>query len=915
MGGGMVGTRPRPQPPRAGLPAHVCGVPAIPRETPVVEPRRGREAAGTGTVCVRGGREARAPLGQYSADRDCECICRAYYSYLGNNLIMRRRARKLLDLVPRNDVVEEKKVLQDSTNVPIDMSNRIDSPVPSGCEQEIKFLLQVEAEEFLQLNNNNDLPDFFVTIEEETEHVEVEEIAHKNKEKDKVQEKSNDVQLSPLNNVVELPIAEEIMSQEKRVQRQNCVPSSPKNSLEGPEVLEDEMILSRAANTTIDCPMSENLSILTTDLNFNSPTSSFTIPSPLSSAVSSPVGSPLDCSNKRRSGKVRTRNYTEWKDLKRKALKNSGKPFINKMGRAVSGKKIKEPCNCPKKCFEKIEESCREHVFNCFWDIGSHEKQWDFIVKYTRCHKPKRIKAEGPNRTQTRIYNLPINKTETVQVCRKMFLNTLSISEKTVRTAFMKVNTSMNEHRLSDLRGRHLNRPKKIKEAVVDSVKNHIDSLAPVESHYCRKNSTKKYLDGQLSYKRLHNLYTEWFLHENYDCEMASLRQYQDIVNKNFNIAFYHPKKDQCDKCHAFFCNKEPTDTQKREQDLHMQRKNFCRTVKAADKAEAERNSSIIVATFDMQKILTCPFGNVSIFYYKRKLNLYNFTVYDVAQKSGYCYMWTEVFGKKGANEISSGLNLFIKTKIDDGAKIFRFWSDNCSGQNRNRIVFAFYQHVLEKFDIESITHRFLEVGHTQNEGDSVHSVIEGVSNRKTIYTPDQWVNLIRWAKTTGEAYRVKEMALTDIFNYRSLLNGKNWTKNDDGEKVVWSKIKEVHITKENYNVIKYKYDLNEEYDTMTTLKKSRRGKKTIPDPEVQLANTTPLKVKYDKYKDLMSMCDSKIIPDEFHSFFRGLPYEQIPLGNDNNTESTDEEDDYDKWFMVTKIRHMDVHRYVVHES
>ncbi|RVE48207.1 hypothetical protein evm_007161 [Chilo suppressalis] len=39
---------PRTQPPRAGLPAHVCGVPVIPRETPAVELRLGREAARCG---------------------------------------------------------------------------------------------------------------------------------------------------------------------------------------------------------------------------------------------------------------------------------------------------------------------------------------------------------------------------------------------------------------------------------------------------------------------------------------------------------------------------------------------------------------------------------------------------------------------------------------------------------------------------------------------------------------------------------------------------------------------------------------------------------------------------------------------------------------------------------------------------
>ncbi|KAL4702155.1 hypothetical protein ACJJTC_014999 [Scirpophaga incertulas] len=487
---------------------------------------------------------------------------------------MKRRGRNLVDLVVKNVVVEERKALKESTNIMLNRSARNESPVPSGCEQEIDFLLQIEAE-MSEGNNNENLADLVVNIEEEIKHVE-----------------------GKRTQIVE-------------VQEKNGLISSPSNIFKGSEVTEESNI-SKDTYVATDCPLYEDFSISTVDLDFNSPTSSFAIPTS-SSAVSSSVGSPSDCP-KRRPGKIRTRNYSEWKDLKRKALKNSGKAFINKKGQIVPGKKIKEPCNCPKKCFQKLEQNCREHIFNCFWDIGRHEKQWEFILKYTRCHKPKRIKAEGPNRTQTRVYSLPINKTETVHVCRKMFLNTLSIGEKTVRTAFKKLGTSTNEHCLNDLRGRHLNRPKKIKEAVIDSVKDHIDSLAPIESHYCRKNSTKKYLDGQLSYKRLHNLYTEWLLHQNYDCEIASLRQYQDIVNKNFNIAFYYPKKDQCDKCHAFFSNKEPTEIQKSEQELHMQRKNLGRTVKAADKSESERNSNIITATFDMQKILTCPYGNVSIF-------------------------------------------------------------------------------------------------------------------------------------------------------------------------------------------------------------------------------------------------------------------------------------------------------------
>lgn len=59
---------------------------------------------------------------------------------------------------------------------------------------------------------------------------------------------------------------------------------------------------------------------------------------------------------------------------------------------------------------------------------------------------------------------------------------------------------------------------------------------------------------------------------------------------------------------------------------------------------------------------------------------------------------------------------------------------------------------------------------------------------------------------------------------------------------------------------------------------------------EVTPGNELPLKINYDKYKDLMSMCEAKIIPEEYHTFFRTLPHEQA--GNVNISESTDEEDD-----------------------
>ncbi|KAL4714331.1 hypothetical protein ACJJTC_009683 [Scirpophaga incertulas] len=52
---------------------------------------------------------------------------------------------------------------------------------------------------------------------------------------------------------------------------------------------------------------------------------------------------------------------------------------------------------------------------------------------------------------------------------------------------------------------------------------------------------------------------------------------------------------------------------------------------------------------------------------------------------------------------------------------------------------------------------QFLEKGHTQNEGDSVHALIEREAEKKTIYTPDEWRLLVRWAKTTAKRLELEK--------------------------------------------------------------------------------------------------------------------------------------------------------------
>lgn len=64
---------------------------------------------------------------------------------------------------------------------------------------------------------------------------------------------------------------------------------------------------------------------------------------------------------------------------------------------------------------------------------------------------------------------------------------------------------------------------------------------------------------------------------------------------------------------------------------------------------------------------------------------------------------------------------------VAKGKVEFVFYSDNCGGQNKNRYILTMFVTAAMKFNV-TMTHRFLECGHTQNEGDSMYAAIEKAS-------------------------------------------------------------------------------------------------------------------------------------------------------------------------------------------
>lgn len=109
--------------------------------------------------------------------------------------------------------------------------------------------------------------------------------------------------------------------------------------------------------------------------------------------------------------------------------------------------------------------------------------------------------------------------------------------------------------------------------------------------------------------------------------------------------------------------------------------------------------------------------------------------------------------------------------------------------------------HAVNVLKIKSITHKFLIKGHSQNEGDNVHSIIEKKIKRSLksgpIYVPDQYITLIRTAKNT-HPFEVVEMSHKDFMDLKDLSTqyGSNFSKDILNNTILMNDIKMIKIEK-----------------------------------------------------------------------------------------------------------------------
>ena len=281
------------------------------------------------------------------------------------------------------------------------------------------------------------------------------------------------------------------------------------------------------------------------------------------------------------------------------------------------------------------------------------------------------------------------------------------------------------------------------------------------------------------------------------------------------------------------------------------------------------------VISFDLQAVLPIPHAGDAEIYYMRKLNAYNFTIYETASRNGYCFIWDETEGNRGANEVATCLLQYIKALPSTVTEVCTY-SDTCGGQNRNQFICAAMLHATQVTNVNVIDLKYMESGHSYLEADAMHSTIEKAKRHQKIYTTRELELVIAGARRNPSPFVVTRLTHEDFFDLKQL--GRqiicNRTQNTAGDKVNWLKIKHLRFDKTMPHTVQYKYALSaDDFMELDILGRTRRrGKRSQLPRSLQPLYTSRLPVSAAKKKDLLKLLHDHVIPPEYSDWYRSLP-------------------------------------------
>ncbi|CAG9827718.1 unnamed protein product [Diabrotica balteata] len=376
--------------------------------------------------------------------------------------------------------------------------------------------------------------------------------------------------------------------------------------------------------------------------------------------------------------KCRHVDKNDWKREENKRKRELGSEFFGKKKEGNKWtydlkrprKSLAETCNCKfdpntskLKC-RAFSEEHRNNIFDSFWKKTWDEKKLTVNLLTQRVNTSRARNRKNEETSQRACsYNYYLEKNGLkLRVCKNLFSNTLGLKPWTIHNWLKAyhISTENNEDIKKTINENTTGLEKTRKCSQRQHLQDFFKSLAKVESHYCRSSSSKQYLEPIWKSKsELYTLYKETWCSKFNESPMSIA--YFCHMFEDLNLSLFKPKKDECDVCISF----KSKNITEEEYHQHIQKKDEARHEKELDK---QSNNSVF--TMDLQSVLLCPKSNAGSLYFKTKLIVHNFTVYDLKTKAGYCNIWHE--GEGGLNQtVASNVNVKQKGKCSSSDSIF----------------------------------------------------------------------------------------------------------------------------------------------------------------------------------------------------------------------------------------------------
>ncbi|GFO22678.1 hypothetical protein PoB_004918300 [Plakobranchus ocellatus] len=212
----------------------------------------------------------------------------------------------------------------------------------------------------------------------------------------------------------------------------------------------------------------------------------------------------------------------------------------------------------------------------------------------------------------------------------------------------------------------------------------------------------------------------------------------------------------------------------------------------------------------DLLSVLLCPRTNVSALYYKTKLCIHNFTIYDLITKDCVCCAWNEADGGLTTNEFATCVVDYQSQDLTPTEYIL--YSDGCGYQNLNVTMSS----ALSYFAIENVktvTQKILEKGHTMMEVDSAHATIERHLKNRPIHCPSDYKRIIEESRRIPRPYVVKYLEYSFFKDFSKVNTLKTIRPGrEKGERVV-TNLRAIQYSSDDQ--IQYKLEYNDDWSDL----------------------------------------------------------------------------------------------------